>query len=68
MIGPGRYDDLCTYVRRKAKARGAVVIVLGGEHGPGFSMQADMRTTLQLPELLEHLARQIREDMKGGTA
>lgn len=36
-LGPGKYDDLCTYVREKAKAEGAIVIVYGGERGQGFS-------------------------------
>lgn len=61
MIGPGKYDDLCTTVRKKAKARGAIVIVLGGNKGNGFSCQADLASTLMLPDLLETLAKQIRE-------
>jgi hypothetical protein len=39
-----------------------VLVVLGGDKGAGFSMQADLPTTLALPELLEHMAAQIRED------
>jgi hypothetical protein len=60
-FGPGKYDDLCTLVRERAKAHGAIVIVIGGEHGYGFSCQADLRTTLKLPEMLEDIAKQIRE-------
>jgi hypothetical protein len=66
MIGPGKYDHLCTYVRQQAAARGAIVIVLGGRDGNGFSCQADPLTTNVLPELLEDIARQIREDAKRG--
>lgn len=66
MIGPGKYDDLCIYVREKTKARGVVVIVLGGDKGEGFSCQADLAATLALPDMLEELARQIRADMTKG--
>ena len=60
MIGPGKYDDLCTLVRKRAKARGAVVIVIGGSKGPGFSCQLDAVTLLALPDLLEQMAADIR--------
>jgi hypothetical protein len=42
---------------------GVIVIVLGGNKGNGFSCQADLRTTLLLPDLLEQIARQIRGDV-----
>ena len=42
---------------------GVIVIVLGGNKGNGFSCQADLRTTLLLPDMLEDLARQIRRDV-----
>jgi hypothetical protein len=61
-IGPGKYDALCTHVREQLKARGVLLIVLGGEQGNGFACQADLTTTLALPDLLEHIARQIRAD------
>lgn len=61
-IGPGKYDDLATEVREKARAEGVIVIVFGGNHGNGFSCQADLETTLKLPDILENIARQIRRD------
>jgi hypothetical protein len=66
MIGPGKYDDLCTLVRQRAgigreDGGGVIVIVLGGKRGNGFSCQADLMTTLTLPDLLEDIARQMRE-------
>jgi hypothetical protein len=60
-IGPGKYDDLATMVREKAKARGVIVIILGGEKGSGFSCQADLASTLALPDMLEKIAAEIRE-------
>jgi hypothetical protein len=69
-IGPGRYDDLCTEVREKAgvtelRGGGVVLIVIGGNRGStgmGFSIQADLRTTLQLPTLLRMVAESIEQD------
>ena len=63
-LGPGRYDDLCTLVRERAGAAGAIVVVIGGTNGSGFSCQMDLATTAQLPNILETIARQIREDAK----
>lgn len=59
-LGPGKYDDLCTYVREQTQAEGTIVIVLGGNKGSGFSCQADLPTTLRLPDMLERLAKDIR--------
>jgi hypothetical protein len=63
-IGPGKYDDLCTYVLETAKAEGAVVIVIRGERGSGFSVQMLDRTeALLLADVLENVARQIRDSL-----
>jgi len=62
-IGPGKYDDLCTSVREKTGGS-VLLIVVGGERGPGFSCQADLETMKMLPDMLEHVAKQIRQDMK----
>jgi hypothetical protein len=35
--------------------------VFGGNKGSGFSCQADLPTTLALPDVLEQVAKQIRE-------
>lgn len=66
MIGPGKYDDLCTEVRERTKATGVILLVMGGEHGGGFSCQTDLATTLLLPDILEDIARTIRADMERG--
>lgn len=62
--GPGKYDNLCTYVREQAKADGSIIVVINGEHGGGFSVQADMATQRRLPDILEGIARQIRADLE----
>lgn len=62
-VGPGKYDDLCTLVMEKTKARAAIVIVIGGEHGEGFSVQTgDLRVMAFLPEIIEQVAASIRSD------
>jgi hypothetical protein len=69
-LGPGKYDDLCTFVREQVEITdhggGVMLIVFGGNRGNGFACQADLATTLALPDILEAIARQIRAD--GGTA
>ena len=63
-IGPGKYDDLCTHARTEAKAEAAILIIIRGNKGSGFSCQADATTTRALPDMLELLASQIRGDMR----
>lgn len=62
MLGPGKYDHLCTYVRKESGGDGAIIIVLNGENGNGFSCQATPETTKLLPAILRDLAGQIEGD------
>jgi len=65
-LGPGIYDDLCTKVRIKTKARTAIVIIDGGNKGSGFSVQTvDFAVNFKLPLLLRSMADQIEESFKG---
>lgn len=64
-LGPGRYDDLCTEVREKAQAEGAVLIVMGGRVGSGFSAQLTERDMRVVPGILRDVAQQIEDGMKG---
>jgi hypothetical protein len=68
--GPGKYDDLCTYVSEKVgitvSGGGVILIVLGGNKGNGFAVQADLQTTLAIPDMLENIAAQIRADVEIG--
>lgn len=66
-MGPGKYDDLCTLVRKGTgigltRGGAVAVLVIGGERGSGFSVQADPEHARLLPDLLEDIARQIRAD------
>jgi enoyl-CoA hydratase/carnithine racemase len=62
-MGPGKYDDLATYVRDTAKARGVLVIVLDGEKGSGFSCQTDVQTLIGLPAMLRDVADNIEKGL-----
>jgi 2-phosphoglycerate kinase len=67
-IGPGQYDDLCTYVREQSGGEAAIVIVIGGSKGNGFSMQfTNLAAMLQLRDVLQQMAKQIRADLRKGT-
>lgn len=62
-LGPGKYDHLCTIVRQGTNAEGVIVIVIGGDKGDGFSVQAALGVTQALPELLRRLADNIEADL-----
>jgi hypothetical protein len=73
--GPGKYDDLCTYVREQAgileggEPGAAIVIVVGGNRGSGFAVQATVpehSPELDIPAMLETIAKQIRIDRNRG--
>jgi len=65
-VGPGKYDDLCTYVREQAKGICNVVIVVDGVKGSGFSVQATtMEVQLSLPALLRKIAKEIERSLRG---
>lgn len=64
-VGPGIYDPLCTLVREQTDAKVAIVVVIDGINGNGFSIQSLGIPFMQdLPELLEAMAKQIRQDIK----
>jgi hypothetical protein len=61
-IGPGKYDHHATVVRQAENADAVILLVLGGSHGSGFSVQAK-GTLFELPDLLEDMAASIRADL-----
>ena len=60
--GSGAYDDLAVHVRQSAKARAAIVIIVGGNKGNGCSVQKETGLALSLPALLRKLADDIEAD------
>lgn len=63
-MGPGKYDDEVTKVMKSTEAQGVVLIVIGGNKGEGFSMQATLDITLALPSILKTIAEQLEADVK----
>lgn len=61
-VGAGKYDEACSVARESTKAMGVILIVFGGEHGSGFSVQAPAAVMELIPEVLEETAKQIRAD------
>lgn len=59
--GPGKYDEILTEAREKAEAFGAILIVLGGNKGNGFSVQARKDITGDLPVILREIANEIEK-------
>lgn len=66
MLGPGKYDEICTKAREDAKADSCILIVHNGINGSGFSTQATLPFLLTLPNILRHLADQIEMDLEKG--
>lgn len=61
-LGPGKYDDLCTSVRHAAYANAVLLVIIDGDRGSGFSVQAvNFDITARLPEMLRDFAKQIEE-------
>jgi hypothetical protein len=68
--GPGKYDELATYVRERTNARGVVLFVLTSEApGSGFSVQfTDAGVLVDVPEMLRSLADQVEADLESHLA
>lgn len=62
-LGPGKYDAVCTKAREETQSVLSALIVIGGKHGSGFSVQClDEDLLKELPGMLELMAKQIRQD------
>lgn len=60
MMGPGEYDPECTAVRKATEAALAIVVVVNGNRGSGFSVQTiDPTAAQKLPSMLRIMADQI---------
>lgn len=61
--GPGRYDYLSNMVLKNTGARAAVVVVVDGMLGSGFSVSADQTLApLSLAMIFESVAKELRAD------
>jgi len=58
-LGPGKYDRSCSQVREETNAGAVILIVLGGDLGSGFSVQAFPSLLPGLPTLLRTVAAEL---------
>lgn len=66
--GPGKYDDLCSYVREQSKGTITMVVVVDGVRGTGFSVQVYAPSSLELADSLDQQAdvlRKVAASMQG---
>lgn len=70
-MSQGKYDDICTMVLQQTGAAVALVIVMGGNRGSGFSMQIEaLRESPafinKIPDLLRDVAAGVEQQIKEG--
>jgi hypothetical protein len=63
MNNPGKYDDICTMAREAAQADGVILIVINGNKGGGFSVQAPPEVLSLIPAMLMYTAKEIQDDL-----
>ena len=61
--GAGKYDPLLTIARGEAMSNNAVLLIMDGVYGGGFSVQVEPRNLKKLPDLLRDLADAIQADI-----
>lgn len=62
-VGPGKYDAEAAAAMKATNAAGVILIVIGGDKGPGFSVQATHQVMLSLPTMLKDVAGQLEADI-----
>jgi len=63
-IGPGKYDEMVTFIRESHLANGVVLIVFGGVKGSSFCIQATPEIQVKIPTLLREMAVNIEKDIE----
>ena len=66
MSGPGKYDDWCSRIIEQHHPQGVLVMVVGGDRGEGFSVQAIKPAMDALPRALRIMADAIEQQLKSG--
>jgi len=64
MIGAGKYDQICTEVRLKTRAKGVILVIVDGKKGNGFNCQLPPGLMAAIPNVLRKLATDIERDSK----
>lgn len=60
MLGPGNYDDVCTFVRKHTRSKVVCLLVRGGARGDGFGCQVSTRDVRHTREQLEEIIADLR--------
>lgn len=62
----GKYDEVSEIALKQTEAQCVAMLVLCGNQGSGFSVSCRSPGLLeQLPEMLEHMAANMRKQMQG---
>lgn len=59
----GLFDTACNHVRHMTQARCAVVIVIDGESGSGYSVVGPLDAQVLLPDILQKMADTLRRQL-----
>lgn len=62
MNGPGKYDSVVTEVRERLNAAGVLMMVIDGPEGHGMSVQGTLAGNMEMADMLEQMASQLRKD------
>lgn len=63
-FGPAKYDDICTVARLASGAQSCILIVIEGNKGTSFSIQATAQVSLMMPAALRSMANEIEKQNK----
>lgn len=63
-IGPGKYDDYCQEILMKTKARGVILIVVGGRRGDGFSAQLTKSDAIAVTKAFSEISEVMKKDIE----
>lgn len=65
-VGPGKYDDLCTFSLIQTEAKLSALIIIGGNKGSGFSVSSlHPDYLLLLADTLQEIIDEVRSLTSG---
>ncbi|MFM0647022.1 hypothetical protein PQR14_22080 [Paraburkholderia bryophila] len=59
----GAFDAACNHVKDTTQARCAAVVVIDGESGSGYSVIGPLDAQILLPDILERMAKTLRQQL-----
>jgi hypothetical protein len=65
--GESKYQSELVVALEAAGAISGILIVADGKKGGGFAVQVEDKYIAAMPQMLEVIAQQIREDLKQGS-